>query len=522
MRTPTSPRPSPHPPRDGTVTTGRAPRRAVLRFAPALLALVASGAALRPLAAAAAPAAPPAGAGAAIELAGRLDRYLQDGVATYGLPGLSAVVVQGDEVVLTWAYGFADRAAERPMTAQTPVAIGSTGKGMTALAVLQLAEQGLVDLDAPVVRYLPDFTMADPRAREITLRQLLSMSAGLPASDAFDGAQDADALERRMASLATVPLDRAPGTGFEYANDGFNVAGLVVQRVSGLPFERYMAVHLFGPLGMGHTTYDPAAAAELGVVQGYGHHRGVPVPLRTPFTRGYNPAGMAVSSAADVGRYLRALLSGGALEGARVLSPDSVAQLWTPAFRMGETTGVGLGWGVGALGGQRAMNWTGGTGTSSSVFLVMPDQGLGVAVMANRDDGPGLRALSVDVATIALGGEPAARPAPVDWTQVPPVEPDRTAWDGYVGIYASPRSAVRVSLEGDRLLATVESGDFLMGSEQLGPNEGREAELVPTSATEFVLLGDSTALDQQTATFEPGPDGRPVLVLGGEPFGVRQ
>jgi CubicO group peptidase (beta-lactamase class C family) len=480
-----------------------------------------TAAATSPPAAAAAPAAP-ARAEDTGEEAGRIDRYLQGRLETARLPGLSAVVVQGGGVVFSGAYGFADREAERPMTTDTPVAFGSTGKGMTALAVLQLVEQGLVDLDAPVVRYLPDFALADPRAQEITLRQLLSMSAGLPASDAFDGAQDADALERRVATLASVPLDRDPGTGFEYANDGFNVAGLVVQRVSGLPFERYMAERVFGPLGMEHTTYDPVAAAALGVVQGYGHHRGAPVPLRTPLTRGYNPAGMAVSSAADVGRYLLALLNGGALGGARVLSPDSVAELWTPAFRTGETTGVGLGWGVGALGGRRAMNWTGGTATSGSVFLVLPDQGLGVAVLANRDDGPGLRALAVDVATIALGGEPAARPAPVDWTQLPPVEPDRTAWDGYVGIYAGPRSAVRVTRAGDRLLATVESGDVLAISEQLGPNEGREAELVPTSATEFVLLGDNTTLDEQTVAFEPGPDGRPVLVLDGEPFGARQ
>jgi hypothetical protein len=102
------------------------------------------------------------------------------------------------------------------------------------------------------------------------------------------------------------------------------------------------------------------------------------------------------------------------------------------------------------------------------------------------------------------------------------VEPDRGAWDAYVGTYAGPRSAIRVSQVGDRLLATITSGDYLAIAEALGPAEGREAELVPTSATEFVLLGDTTVLDAQAAAFEPDPDGRPVLVLSGEPFGVRQ
>ena len=263
------------------------------------------------------------------------------------LPGLAAVVVPGSGLGFTGAYGFADREAGRPMTPETPVAMGSTGKGMTALAVLQLAEQGLVDLDAPVVRYLPDFTMADPRAPEITLRQLLSMSAGLPASNAFEGAQDAGALERRVAALATVRLSRAPGAGFEYANDGFNVAGLVVQRVSGLLFERYMAERVFAPLGMRRTTYDPARGAALGLAQGYGHHRGAPVPLPTPLTRGYNPAGMVLASAADVGRYLLALLNGGALGAARVLAPASVGGAVDPRRadrrRGGRRPGLGRG-----------------------------------------------------------------------------------------------------------------------------------------------------------------------------------
>ncbi len=126
------------------------------------------------------------------------------------------------------------------------VAIGSTGKGMTAMAVMQLVEQGLVDLDAPIVRHLPEFTMDDPRAGDVTLRQLLSMSAGIPASDAFDGAQDDQALERRAAasprSSSTVTravVSTTPTTAS---------TGLIVQRVTGLAHDDYMAAHIFAPL----------------------------------------------------------------------------------------------------------------------------------------------------------------------------------------------------------------------------------------------------------------------------------
>jgi hypothetical protein len=102
------------------------------------------------------------------------------------------------------------------------------------------------------------------------------------------------------------------------------------------------------------------------------------------------------------------------------------------------------------------------------------------------------------------------------------VEPDRGAWDAYVGTYAGPRDAVRVTRAGDRLLAEVAGGDILAIAEALGPGEGREAELVPAGADAFVLLGPSTLLDESPAAFVPGPDGRLVLVVGGEPIGVRQ
>ena len=509
-----------------TRTSPRRRPRALARSA--LVAFVALTTALLPvaalpatLAAAAAPASSAHAAGAT-EAAGRIDRYLRDRLETARVPGLSAVVVEGDAVLFTGAYGFADRDAGRAMTADTPVAIGSTTKGMTALAVLQLVEQGRVDLDAPVTRYLPDFALADPRAAAITLRQLLSMSAGLPPSNRMDGNQDEIALEREVAGLATVALNRAPGSGYEYANDGFNVAGLVVQRLSGVPYERYLEEHLFAPLGMGHSTFDPALGAALGLAQGYGHHRGATVPLRTPLTRGYNPTGGTLTSAADVGRYLRALLNGGTLEGARVLTPASIAAMWTPSFRMSETDGVGLGWMVAGLDGERAVTWTGSVGTSGSVFLVLPDRGLGVAVLANRDAGPLLNQLARDLVTIVVGGDVPARPAPPDWAQFPPAAPDRSAWDAYVGTYAGSRDAIRVSRDGDRLLATVAGGDILAIAEALGPDEGREVEFVPTGPDAFVLLGAATVLDEAPAAFAAGPDGRPVLLLGGAPFGARQ
>src|SRR6478672_8353665 len=110
------------------------------------------------------------------------------------------------------------------MSQDTPVLIGSTNKGMISLAVMQLVEEGLVDLDAPVARYLPDFRMDDERAAAITVRQVLSHTSGIPASNADGGLRDAQALAREVADLTVVKLQFAPGTSYEYANAGYAVA----------------------------------------------------------------------------------------------------------------------------------------------------------------------------------------------------------------------------------------------------------------------------------------------------------
>ncbi len=172
------------------------------------------------------------------DAATRIDTYLRGRMPNLRIPGFSVVVVDGDQVILSRGYGVADRAAGTPMTVDTPVAIASTSKGMTALAIMQLVEQGLVDLDAPVIRYVPEFTMNDPRAADISVRQVLTHTAGIPAGGSADPGQDDGALARRIAGLASVGLHFAPGGGYEYANDGYSMARAAVRSVRGLYHSR--------------------------------------------------------------------------------------------------------------------------------------------------------------------------------------------------------------------------------------------------------------------------------------------
>ena len=135
--------------------------------------------------------------------------------------------------------------------------------------------------------------------------------------------------------------------------------------------------------------------------------------------------------------------------------------MWTPRFRTGEKTAVGLSWMLEEVTGHQTWTWTGDIGTSGSVFRVLPNQNLGVAVMANYDAPRPLNQLAEDIVTIALGGEPPARPSPVNPSDLPAVEPDRRPWDSYVGLYAGPRDALRVMRDGGHLVAKITGGDLL-------------------------------------------------------------
>jgi CubicO group peptidase (beta-lactamase class C family) len=341
----------------------------------------------------------------------QLDAYIQERMTAWSVPGLALSIVEGGRVTVTQGYGLADREQSRPMTPQTPVAVGSTTKPLTAAAIMQLVEAGAVELDARVTQYLPWFTLDDPRSTEITVRQLLNHTSGIPASASLDGRQEPDALERRVRSLEWERLSSTPGTRFEYSNDGFNTAGLIVQVVSGLPYEQYMTQKLLGPLGMTRSTFDPARAAELGLAQGYLKRKGQLRPEKTRLTRSYNPAGMLLTTAEDSGRFLAAMLEGGQLDGVRVVSEPSVALMQRESVRINDTLAYGLGWFLSQQDGVQAALHPGEILTMGSMFVLAPERKLGVAVLANLDS-DAKDEIAEGVARLLIGFQPVLRDVP--------------------------------------------------------------------------------------------------------------
>ncbi len=262
-----------------------------------------------------------------------IDAYLQKEIKRAAIPGLAYGIVYRDQVVQMGAFGVADTHG-RPVTPQTPFALGSIAKTFTALAIRQLIDEGKIELDAPVQRYIPWFQLADPEAAAIiTIRQLLSHTSGLSWADGNradfqDGRLSIEATVRKMDQLSP---NRPVGSSREYCNLNFQVLGEVVQIISGQSYQQYIQENIYRPLKMEHSYLSNAEAAANGLSTGFQIWYGFPVPRKTDMPEAIAPSGFMISSVEDMSHYLIAYLNRGMYQGTSVLLPASSTATKKPA-----------------------------------------------------------------------------------------------------------------------------------------------------------------------------------------------
>jgi CubicO group peptidase (beta-lactamase class C family) len=251
------------------------------------------------------------------------------------IAGASVLVMQDGKVLMQKGYGYANLKTKTPVDpAATIFRLASISKLFTWVSVMQLQEQGKLDIDTDVNRYL-DFTIRPAFSKPITLRNLMTHTGGFEEESRDVIITDPkQAISLRDFLVQNQPQRLfAPGTVPAYSNYGVGLAGYVVQRVSGEPFEQYVQEHIFAPLGMSHSTfYQPPPKALLALPsEGYrGSTEKPPVGFEI-----FNPApaGGISSTATDMSRFGQALLNGGELDGKRILEPETVTTMWTPQFR---------------------------------------------------------------------------------------------------------------------------------------------------------------------------------------------
>lgn len=335
------------------------------------------------------------------ELAARMDAYLAANFPRAGAPGLAVAVVDAGGVRYLRTFGDCP-------DADAPFVVGSLSKSFTAVAVMQLVEQGAVDLDAPASRYAPGYDVPD----EVTVRSLLNQTSGFGAYDSLAEAADGELGETFGA--------------FSYANANYDLLGRVVEGASGEDYARYLDEHVLEPLGMASTTADPARAEALGMVPGHRDWFGLPVADGFRHAQGDGawggPAsGYVASSARDMASYLRMYLNGGmGGDGARVLSADSVRRMFLDRVPDPEgDTYYGMGWTSFSWDdGELVLSHDGQVENYTASMCLLPERGIGIVALSDANDNAGGNIRFFDLVggavSVAIGG--TGQPMDDAWT----------------------------------------------------------------------------------------------------------
>jgi CubicO group peptidase (beta-lactamase class C family) len=356
------------------------------------LATVLTGVLVAPAAEAAAapPEAPPALDAA--ELASFFDSRLPRRLAEERVPGAVVSVVSGGRTVFAKGYGLADVERRTPFDPETSlVRIASISKLFTTTAVLQLVEQGRLSLDADVNRYLTRFKVPDTYEQPVTLRHLLTHTAGFEDRGIGIGARtaaDVPPLADQLADHLPARI-RPPGVASAYSNYGAALAGYVVSVVSGQPYDRYVEEHILRPLGMAHSTATEPVPANLlaGQARGYDDVGGAYRRRDFVFDR-LAPDGSVSATANDMARFMSAHLAGGSLGDARILEPATAELMQRRAFGADpRIDGWALGFKERTIGGHRVVMHDGSWESFQSAMLLVPEADVGLFVSTNSIGG---------------------------------------------------------------------------------------------------------------------------------------
>ena len=328
-----------------------------------------------------------------------LDRLVRSTMASHRIPSVAIAVVRNGRVLKAAAYGPASLELPLPAGPHTLYEIGSITKQFTAVAVLQLVEQGKLELDSPFSRYLDSVPAA---WQGITLRQLLTHTSGIP------DWEEAHLLDFRrsytipefMAAVAAHPLGFPPGSRWSYSNSTFPLLGAIVARVSGESYEAFVTRHILAPAGMTETRFRHNDAVIPSRAAGYVDSAGRfwnAEPRRPELLL---PNGGILSNAVDMAKWSGALVHGG------LLQPASLERMTTPLrLSDGKTFNAGIGWFLDSFHGHRMLLHNGATPAGfSSVIYRYPDDGLAVVVLMSVDRGALVNDLATQLADLVIPG----------------------------------------------------------------------------------------------------------------------
>ncbi|GAB0106399.1 serine hydrolase domain-containing protein [Nocardia sp. JMUB6875] len=357
-----------------------------------------------------------------------LERRLIESIVRHGVPGAQVAVLAGEEICEA-AAGVLNIATGVAATTDSVFQIGSITKAWTAALVLQLVDEGAVELDAPVREYLPELRLRDESAAAaITVRQLLGHTSGIDGDLFLDTGRGADAVEKFVAAIADAAQVHRPGAMFSYCNSGYVLLGRIVEVLRGKRFDEVLRERLVTPLGLTRVAADADEAILFRAAVGHlestpgGALRPTPV-WALPASNA--PAGARLAmSAGDLVRFARLHLNGGVAEGISVIPEAAVRAMTVPHVELpdiGYGTHWGLGWQLFDAAGSGLFGHDGSTLGQNAYLRIAPAAGVAIALLANGGSAAALYRdlvgdLLAEYAGIRLPTPPTppARPEPVD------------------------------------------------------------------------------------------------------------
>ena len=405
-------------------------------------------------------------------------------------PGAAVAVVISDQVVFSRGYGVASVDTGALLTPDMLFRLGSTTKMFTASAVVGLALEGKLDLNAPVSQYISGL---DTAIGQLTANQLLSHTSGLHDEAPMFGSHDETALGIGIHAWKADFLFAPPGRIYSYSNPGYWLAGYLAETVAGKPYADVIAERVFSPLGMTHSTLRPSMAMTWPLAQGHEIRDGKPAVIRPAADNASGwPAGSIFSSALELSRLVIAFMNDGRLDGRQVLPPKLIAIMSSPHAEIpgsDDHYGYGL-----QLSTSRGVHWVEHGGSRAgygSTIRMAPDRKFAVIIVANRS-GSGMPKLAdaISDSMLALDRKSETEPATHGL--------DAAELRRCAGVYVNGTSKVRLEADGGALKANIDgtvarftrAGDKFLIGEANGAVQPSKLVLVADSSgrIEFVFV----------------------------------
>lgn len=388
------------------------------------------------------------------------EKFILKKMSETRIPGLSIAVVEGDDVIYARGFGFKDLASGTPTTPKTLYGIGSVTKSFTALAIMMLAEEGRLDVNDSIEKYVP--LKIRPFGQEIRIHHLLTHTSGIPAlayAEAFiSNVLGLDHYWLPVASpddIITFMKDAEewvhakPGERFFYLNEGYVLLGQIISKVSGVKYEAFVKERILKPLKMHRSYFSKKEVDEDGdfatpyIINKEGKH----IVSRFPF--GVTSDGGLISNVLDLANYIRMYLNRGEFDGEKLVSRESIEameQIYIKfPYELFGGEGYGYGWSiVPNFHGYKLVNHSGSVGVHTAYVGYIPDKKIGVAILANAAGYP-LQNIGMYVLTHLLGKDPE---------QLPMIRNDNIL-EKLQGLYETYKSTYKVEIKknGSYLLA---------------------------------------------------------------------